>query len=74
MGRFSSQENAEKLMNSLRSLGYNPRVTSEDIGGQKVHHVYIGNFDNSSKAKEFGESLQGKSSYITDFLIRETPK
>ncbi len=74
LGTFSSQENAEKLMNSLRSLGYSPRVTSENIGGQEVHHVYIGKFDDSAKAKEFGESLQGKSSYITDFLIREIPK
>ncbi|MGQ9609538.1 MAG: transglycosylase domain-containing protein [bacterium] len=74
LGTFSSQENAEKLINSLKSLGYSPRLISENIGGQEVHHVYIGKFDDSTKAKEFGESLQGKSSYITDFLIKETPK
>lgn len=74
LGTFSSRENAEKLMNSLRSLGYSPSATSESIGGQEVHHVYIGKFDDSAKAKEFGESLQGKSSYITDYMIKETPK
>jgi len=71
VGTFSSYKNAEKLLELLKSSGYEPRLKSELSAGKKVYHILVGRFDNIDTAKQLGRSLQGKLPQITDYVIKE---
>jgi len=74
LGTFSSQKNAENLVNALKSSGHNPWMKSESNETGTVYHVFVGKFDDINKAEEYGRSLQEKSPYITDYIIREVSR
>lgn len=74
LGTFSSKDNASELVSKMKASGYNPRVVSETVDGKTIHHVYIGKFSNSEKAKDFGESLINESGNVKEYLIKKVPK
>jgi len=74
VGTFSSQKSAENLADLLKSSGYKSWLKSESLAGKTVYHVLVGEFDSVDKAKQFGNSLQEKSSYVTDYMIKEIQK
>ncbi|OQX32022.1 MAG: hypothetical protein C3L25_14055 [Candidatus Sedimenticola endophacoides] len=51
-GSFSSQENADTLMQELRAAGYPAFVDPAEIGGNTLHRVQIGPEASRGKAEE----------------------
>jgi len=71
VGTFSSYQNAKKLVNKLKSAGYDSWLKSDPGTGKVAYHVFAGRFDTTDKAKQFGKSLQNKLPYITNYVVRE---
>lgn len=73
LGTFASKANADSLISSLKASGYNPRISFEMDGDKKIYHVYIGKFNTSGEAKEYGRSLKEKETSVTDYMIKQMP-
>jgi len=74
LGTFGSKNNADELVKSLKVAGYNPQVRTETVDDKKVYHIFIGKFNTSGEAKEFGRSLKEKETSVTDYMIKEMPR
>jgi len=69
IGAFSQKENAEKMINLLKSDGYEPWIESEN----NMYHVMLGRFSNAQIAGSFGDKLQSKP-YMNGYMIKQISK
>jgi len=69
VGKFDYYENAQKLLNILKSHGYSGWVKTYSHKGKKTYWVYVGSFDTKDKAEAFAVSMQKELSYIDDYVI-----
>ncbi len=66
---FTRQENAENLLNLIKTFGYESWIIS-DLD-KKTFHVIIGKFDSRDLAESFGKELKNKHEFINGYIIRE---
>ena len=72
VGTFSSRQNAENLVNLLKSYEYISRLGFvESDAGKTFHCVFVGEFDTKDEADRFGKAMQERLSYIDDYRVRE---
>ena len=71
VGIFESYENAEKLVNIIKSNKYSPWIRSYAYNGETNHGVYLGAFESKDKAEEFAQSVRKKIPFITNYVIVE---
>jgi len=69
IGTFNHQENAENLLNLIKTFGYESWIIN-DLGA-KAFHVIVGKFDNRDSAESFGKELQNKHNFIDGYIIVE---
>ncbi len=66
---FTRQENAENLLNLIKTFGYESWIIS-DLD-KKTFHVIIGKFNSRDLAESFGKELKNKHEFINGYIIRE---
>jgi len=69
VGIFDYNENAQKLLNILKSHGYSAWMKTYSYKGKRTHWVYVGTFETKDKAEAFATSMQKELSYIDDYVI-----
>jgi len=69
VGKFDYYENAQKLLNILKSHGYSAWMKTYSYKGKRTHWVYVGTFETKDKAEAFATSMQKELSYIDDYVI-----
>jgi len=61
LGAFGIKQNAQKIIKFLNEKGYsNVRINTEVVVGRPLYKVWLGNFDNETSAKRYGELLKQK--------------
>lgn len=61
LGAFGNKQNAQKTIKFLKENGYsNARINTQVILGSRLHLVWLGNFDNETSAKRYGELIKQK--------------
>ncbi|HVP37089.1 MAG TPA: SPOR domain-containing protein [Terriglobales bacterium] len=58
IGVFANQENADKMMQKLKSQGYSPEQSSRTIQNKTYYVVRVGLFDSLSEAQKLREKLE----------------
>lgn len=58
IGVFANQENADKVMQKLKSRGYNPEQSYKTIQNKKYFVIQVGFFDSLSEAQKLREKLE----------------
>lgn len=71
IGTFSSHQNAEDLVALLKSYEYNSWLRPERTAEGELYSVFVGGFSIRDEAKQFGESLKNRLSFVTDYMVRE---
>lgn len=71
VGVFNSQENAEGLVNLLKSHEYESWLELRPVADKTLYFVFAGRFDMPEEADKFGRLLQDELSYITDYKVSE---
>ena len=71
IGTFGSNKNAEELVALLKSYEYNSWLRSEPTAEGAFYSVFVGGFSTRDEAKQFGESLKNRLSFVTDYMVRE---
>jgi len=69
VGVFSSSENAEGLVDLLKSHCYTSWLSFNPDAEGSVYRVFIGKFGTSDEADQFGKSLHEKEQYLTDYKV-----
>jgi cell division septation protein DedD len=68
-----SQENAQKLMQTLRSKGYDPQLDSQDKpDGTRWYRIVVGSFKSREEAQRFGAEFN-KREKLQGMVIRLSP-
>ena len=71
VGRFSEQQEAERLREELASTGLSPRVVRTQKGGTTVYRVQVGTFRQKENADRQMEVLKSRS--YEPYLADEAP-
>jgi tetratricopeptide (TPR) repeat protein len=58
IGVFANQENADKVMQKLKSRGYNPEQSYKTIKNKRYYVIQVGFFDSLSEAQKLKEKLE----------------
>ena len=73
IGSFGSNKNAEDLVALLKSYEYNSWLRPEQTEAGDIYSVFVGGFKTRDEAKQFGESLKNRLSFVMDYMVREIP-
>ncbi len=71
VGAFSSRQNAEGLVNLLKSYEYESWLKPASVQEKTLYFVFAGRFGASEEADKFGRLLRDRLSYITDYKVSE---
>ena len=71
VGTFGSHENAENLVNLIRSYEYKSWLRPESGTGETLYCVFVGRFDTSDEAEQFGELMRERLSYVNEYRVRK---
>ncbi len=69
VGVFSSRQNAEGLVNLLKSHEYESWLEPRPVADKTLYFVFAGRFDMPEEADKFGRLLQDELSYIADYKV-----
>ncbi len=69
VGVFSSRQNAEGLVNLLKSHEYESWLKPASVADRTLFFVFVGRFETREEAGKFGRLLQDRLSYITDYKV-----
>jgi cell division septation protein DedD len=69
VGTFGSRQNAENMVNLLRSYEYESWLSPEAHEEKTLHCVFVGRFDTKDEAEQFGKSMQKTLSYVTEYRV-----
>ena len=71
VGTFGSHQNAEDLVALLKSYEYKSWLKPEPSGEKMLYSVFVGGFITKDEAKQFGDLLQARLSFVKSYMIRE---
>ena len=71
VGTFRSRQNAEDLVKSLESYGYESWVRPEPYGEETLYSVLVGRLDTRDEAEVFGRALRERLLYVTGYMVRK---
>ena len=69
VGAFSSLQNAESLVNLLKSYEYESWLRPRSVEDKTLYFVFVGRFGAREEADRFGRLLQNRSSHITAYKV-----
>jgi cell division septation protein DedD len=69
VGAFSSLQNAESLINLLKSYEYESWLKPRSVEDKTLYFVFVGRFEAREEADKFGRLLQNGSSHITAYKV-----
>jgi len=69
VGAFSSRQNAEGLVNLLKSYEYESWLKPGSVQEKTLYFVFAGRFGARDEADKFGSSLQNRLSHITEYKV-----
>ena len=69
VGTFGFRQNAENMVNLLRSYEYESWSSSEADEEKTLYCVFIGRFDTRDEAEQFGRSIRETLSYVTEYRV-----
>ncbi len=69
VGIFISQENANNLVNLLKSHKYEPWIKPGSISSKPAYYVYVGNFDTEKSARLLGKDMNSNLPFIKYYYI-----
>ena len=69
VGAFSSLQNAESLVNLLKSYEYESWLRPRSVEDKTLYFVFVGRFGAREEADKFGRLLQNRSSHITAYKV-----
>jgi cell division protein FtsN len=69
VGVFNSRQNAEGLVNLLKSHEYEAWLKPGSVAARTLYFVFVERFKAREEADKFGRLLQGRLSYITDYKV-----
>jgi len=70
VGVFANQENADKVMQRLRSRGYNPEQSDKTIQNKKYYVIQVGFFNSLSEAQKLREKLEREDGEVYRIVIQ----
>jgi len=68
---FRLRENAEEMVNLLKSYEYKSWMRSELHGEEMLYSVLVGSFNTKEEAEQFGRAISERLTYITGYMVRE---
>ena len=71
VGVFSSRQNAEGLVNLLKSHEYESWLEPASVADRTLYFVFVGRFEAREEADKFGRLMRDRLSYITDYKVGE---
>jgi len=69
VGTFGFRQNAENMVNLLRSYEYESWLSPEADEEKTLYCVFIGRFDTRDEAEQFGRSIRETLSYVTEYRV-----
>lgn len=72
VGSHPERNLAQEQLESLQSLGMDPKLIEANVQGKTWFRVYLGKFETAREAKEFGAKAQ-KQHVIDSFLVSQQP-
>lgn len=69
IGTFTQRKNAEKLLNLIKSFGYESWIINDS--DSQAFHVIVGKFNDIDLALSFGKELKTKHQFINGYIIKE---
>jgi cell division septation protein DedD len=69
VGVFNSRENAEGLVNLLKSHEYESWLEPRSVADKTLYFVFAGRFEMREEADKLGRLMQDRLSYITDYKV-----
>lgn len=69
VGVFSSRQNAESLVNLLKSQEYESWLKPGSVADRTLYFVFVERFEAREEADKFGRLLRDRLSYITDYKV-----
>lgn len=70
IGVFANQENADKVMQKLKSRGYDPEQSYKTIQNKKYFVIQVGVFDSMSEAQKLREKLEREEGEVYRIVIQ----
>jgi tetratricopeptide (TPR) repeat protein len=70
IGVFANQENADKVMQKLKSRGYTPEQSNKTIQNKKYFVIQVGVFDSMSEAQKLREKLEREEGEVYRIVIQ----
>jgi len=70
IGVFASQENADKVMQKLKSRGYSPEQSNKTIQNKKYFVIQVGVFNSLSVAQKLREKLEREEGEVYRIVIQ----
>jgi len=69
VGAFGSLQNAESVVNLLKSYEYESWLRPRSVEDRTLYFVFVGRFGAREEADRFGRLLQNRSSHITAYKV-----